>query len=298
MAYAHERGVIHRDLKPANILIDRNGQPKVTDFGLAKKADADSNLTGTGQILGTPAYMPPEQASGKADVGPLADVYSLGAILYCLLTGRPPFQAASPMDTLLQVLDREPVSPQAINSQISQDLDTICMKCLCKEAKKRYRSTHELGDELQRYLNGESILARPVGPLQRTWRWCKRNPALSFATTIAAFLLMSVAIAAPIVAYTQSQLRGQADKKAEEAQREKDEANRQKEKANRQLYLNRIALAQREWEADNPNVAWDELTECPVELRGWEHDYLSTLLTKSIHAETLKVGEVTRVSFY
>jgi serine/threonine protein kinase len=115
MAYAHERGVIHRDLKPANILVDINSQPKVTDFGLAKKTQADSNLTGTGQILGTPAYMPPEQASGNTDVGPLADVYSLGAILYCLLTGRPPFQAASPMDTLLQVLDRDPISPRALN---------------------------------------------------------------------------------------------------------------------------------------------------------------------------------------
>ena len=135
MAYAHERGVIHRDLKPANILIDRNGQPKVTDFGLAKKTEADSNLTGTGQILGTPAYMPPEQASGKTDVGPLADVYSIGAILYCLLTGRPPFQAANPMDTLLQVLDQDPVSPRALNSAIPRDLARVSSKMPRKELK-------------------------------------------------------------------------------------------------------------------------------------------------------------------
>lgn len=119
MAYAHGQGVIHRDLKPANILIDRNGDPKITDFGLAKRVQSDSNLTGTGQILGTPSYMAPEQARGKtAEVGPLADVYSLGAILYCLLIGRPPFQAANPMDTLLQVLEKEPIPPRQLNPSI------------------------------------------------------------------------------------------------------------------------------------------------------------------------------------
>ena len=192
MAYAHQRGVIHRDLKPANILIEENGQPKVTDFGLAKKTQADSNLTGTGQILGTPAYMPPEQASGKTDVGPLVDVYSFGAILYCLLTGRPPFRAASPMDTLLQVLDQEPAAPRILNPTIPRDLSTICLKCLEKETENRYRSANEVHDELERFLNGYPIHARPVGRLERAWRMVRRHPVRSGLA--ASFLLLMLAI--------------------------------------------------------------------------------------------------------
>ncbi len=175
MAYAHERGVIHRDLKPANILIDANGQPKVTDFGLAKKTEADSGLTGTGQILGTPAYMPPEQASGKTDVGPLADVYSLGAILYCLLTGRPPFQAASPMDTLLQVLDQEPVAPRRLDSKIPLNLESITLKCLRKNCNQRYKNCADLGDDLHRFLGGEPTVARPIGSIRYAWNWYWHN---------------------------------------------------------------------------------------------------------------------------
>ena len=176
MAYAHERGVIHRDLKPANILIDANGQPKVTDFGLAKKTEADSDLTGTGQILGTPAYMPPEQASGKTDeVGPLADVYSLGAVLYCLLTGRPPHQAASPMDTLLQVLERDPLPPRQLNPNIPQDLESVCMKCLQKNPSHRYGDATELVHELGRFLSGEPTHARPIGSFRYAWNWYWHN---------------------------------------------------------------------------------------------------------------------------
>lgn len=195
MAYAHERGVIHRDLKPANILIDQTGQPKVTDFGLAKRTEADSNLTGTGQILGTPSYMAPEQASGKVeDVGPLADVYALGAILYCLLTGRPPFQAANPMDTLLQVLGKEPVAPRKLNERIHVDLETICLRCITKEQGKRYRDSNELADEIGRFLNGEPIHARPISPGERAFRWCRRHPARFglIAATVALLVAGSV----------------------------------------------------------------------------------------------------------
>ncbi|MCU0720106.1 MAG: serine/threonine protein kinase, partial [Pirellula sp.] len=191
VAYAHERGVIHRDLKPANILLDQNEQPKVTDFGLAKKLGSDSNLTGTGQILGTPSYMAPEQASGQIDeVGPLADVYALGAILYCLLTGRPPFQAANPMDTLLQVLDKDPIPPRQLNAAIPVDLETICLKCLSKEPHRRYSNANELLQELGRFLRGEPIQARPVGRVEQAWRWCKRNPALAGSMATAAVLLI------------------------------------------------------------------------------------------------------------
>ena len=178
--YAHEHGVIHRDLKPANILLDPSGQPKVTDFGLAKKTEADSGLTGTGQILGTPSYMPPEQASGNVDrVGPLADVYSLGAILYCLLTGRPPFQAANPMDTLLQVLENEPIPPHQLNPAVPVDLETICLKCLRKEPGERYSTSGDLRAELKRFLNDEPIHARPLSRAERAWRWCKRRPLVA-----------------------------------------------------------------------------------------------------------------------
>ena len=190
MAYAHEKGVIHRDLKPANILIDPSGQPKVTDFGLAKKTESDSNLTGTGQILGTPAYMPPEQAAGKTDeVGPLADVYSAGAILYCLLSGRPPFQAASPMDTLLQVLDQQPVAPRTLNPRVPQDLNTICIKCLEKDPKRRYDSAADLAADLTRYLNREPIAAKPPSLNRLVQHWIGQNiGAIGWAAVVGAVL--------------------------------------------------------------------------------------------------------------
>ena len=137
--FAHQHGVIHRDLKPANILLDKNGNPRVTDFGLAKKIESDSGLTGSGQIMGTPSYMPPEQAGVKrGEVGPAADVYALGATLYALITGRPPFQASTPLDTVLLVVEAEPVPPSRLVPGLPRDLDTICLKCLEKDPRRRY----------------------------------------------------------------------------------------------------------------------------------------------------------------
>jgi len=166
IAYAHSQNVIHRDLKPANVLIDDSGQARVTDFGLAKKTDADSGLTATGQILGTPGYMPPEQASGESGtIGPAADIYSLGAILYALLTGRPPFQSGNVMDTLTAVLEQKPVPPSQLNPHLDPSLEKLCLKCLEKDPSSRYASADELIRDLRKYMDGESLSVESKAPL-------------------------------------------------------------------------------------------------------------------------------------
>jgi len=192
MGYAHAAGVVHRDLKPGNILVDRQGEPKVIDFGLARRVETDSTLTSTGMIIGTPSYMSPEQAQGEGGpLGPLTDVYSLGAVLYCLLTGRPPFQAATAFDTVRQVVEQEPVAVSALNPAVPLDLETICHKCLQKDPARRYVTAQALAEDLRRWERGEPITARPVSTLERGWRWVRRNPVVSslIATTVAAILL-------------------------------------------------------------------------------------------------------------
>lgn len=188
--YSHERGVIHRDLKPANILLNADGEPHVTDFGLARQVQADSSLTETGQVLGTPGYMAPEQASGQTQsAGPSADVYAIGATLYCAMTGRPPFQAASIMETLDQVINRRPVPPRDLNASIPIDLQTICLKCLRKDPARRYMSAASVEEDLRRFLDGRSIHARPVSSWERMRLWCRRNPVVTalIAALIAGF---------------------------------------------------------------------------------------------------------------
>jgi len=191
--YAHRRGVIHRDLKPANILLDQIGNPRVTDFGLAKKLQCDSGLTGSGQVVGTPSYMPPEQAGGeRGAVGPAADVYSLGATLYALLTGRPPFQAATAMDTLLMVISDEPVPLRRLNGSVPLDLETICLKCLEKEPGKRYASAAALVEDLRRFLAGEPIKARRTPLWERTLKLARRHPVAATLLTLGLIATVSL----------------------------------------------------------------------------------------------------------
>lgn len=178
--YLHKQGVVHRDLKPSNILLDADGDPYLTDFGLAKVFHADDQHTATGVIAGTPSYMAPEQAAGRAaEIGPATDVYSLGAILYELLTGQPPFVADNPLDVLLDVLSGDPLLPRRINPKVPRPLELICLKCLQKSPAERYPSAAALAEDLDRFARGEPPLVRPPSVVQRFWSWTRRQPALA-----------------------------------------------------------------------------------------------------------------------
>jgi len=190
--FAHQRGTLHRDLKPQNVLIDSNDQPRITDFGLAKVVGQASGLTESGAIMGSPSYMPPEQASGRLDrIGPHSDVYSLGAILYELLTGRPPFQAATAMATLRQVVDDEPAPPRKLNPNVPADLETICLKCLEKLPQQRYANARDLAEDLGRFLNHDPILARPASASRKVEQWVKRHPMVLSGVAALALLVVS-----------------------------------------------------------------------------------------------------------
>ena len=201
---AHIHGILHRDLKPQNILVDgKTDRTLVADFGVAKLAEGQEQLTQAGEVMGTPSYMSPEQARDSADVTALTDVYALGATLYHILTARPPFQAATPVETLRQVIDEEPAPPRQLNPSIDRDLETICLKCLQKELGRRYASAALLADDLGHYLRGEPIVARPIGPFGRTVRWCRRNPVTAFLLGSTATLLV-LALVIALVGYVKT----------------------------------------------------------------------------------------------
>lgn len=287
--YAHHKGVVHRDLKPANVLLDAN-VPKITDFGLAKLLDRPGQ-TETGRILGTPSYMAPEQARGQAQVvGPSADVYALGAILYELLTGRPPFQGVTPVDTIVHVLHEDLVPPRRLQPKIPRDLETVCLKCLHKEPGRRFATAADLADDLRRFLEGRAVRARRLSPLVQGWRWCRRNPAVA---VLAGALLLGAAIGFGGVIWglvrAERARQKEAVARAEEA--------RQREQAELALYYSRIALAEREWLANNVSRS-EYLLDCCLpgkgqpDRRGFEWYYLKRLCHadwKTIRASPFQV---------
>ena len=199
--FAHQRGILHRDLKPANVLLDPDGTPYITDFGLAKRTEDDSGLTRTGAVVGTPSYMPPEQARADKQMTTAADVYSLGAILYELLTGRPPFRAATTFETIRQVMEKDPDHPRVFNAHADRDLCAIALKCLQKAPEARYESAAALADDLDRWLNGEATKARPPSLAGQAWRWLKRNAGAAAGIvllgTVAGLLIVLLSFGTP-----------------------------------------------------------------------------------------------------
>jgi eukaryotic-like serine/threonine-protein kinase len=296
--YAHRQGVVHRDVKPSNVMVRPDGTPVVMDFGLAKRDAGEITMTLDGQVLGTPAYMSPEQARGEGHrVDGRSDEYSLGVILYQLLTGELPFRGNTRM-LLHQVLHDDPTPARRLNDKVPRDLETVCLKAMAKEPGRRYPSARALADDLRQFLGGRAIEARPVGRVERAWRWARRNPT---ATALFGVIALSAASLLTGAWWTNRQLRSALSetdlerKAAENARADADGRRAESEAAGREierqkgelqvalgraelhLYFSRISLAERAWLAGDLRQADRHLDECPPHLRGWEWRYLRRL---------------------
>ena len=292
--HAHMRGILHRDLKPANILIDSSGAPHVTDFGLAKRVDGGDEMTATGAVLGTPAYMSPEQADGRrGTITTATDVYGLGAILYALLVGKPPFGGDSVIDTLDAVRTRPPIALRKLNAEIPRDLELICLKCLEKNPIDRYRTAGALADDLKRWMADEPVSVRPVGFLEKTAKWARRKPTLAAAYSLAMLTILLGGLGGAAVwqwrlaeqagaRVEKNRLQavqdlGKADVARRKAFNAKADADEQRKKVQAIDYGRTVEVARQEWSDNNVAATRQLLDATSPELRGWEWDYVDRL---------------------
>lgn len=317
--HARQRGVLHRDLKPSNVLLDNKGEPHVTDFGLARRIGAESSLTATGAVLGTPSYMAPEQARGGKDVTTQADVYGVGAILYHLLTDKPPFKGVDALDTIRQVREQEPPRPRSVCPLVDRDLETICLKCLEKQSPRRYSSADALAEDLDRWSRGEPILARRAGTVERVLKWCRRHPAGTGLVGVTILFLLAAVGGVVALGYSRTLAdknrdlevaKAEAEEQKGEAERQRGEADTQRSRAEREeaeswrmLYFSRMHQANAAYQTGNIErviellTPYRELTPGKPDPRGFEWHYLWKMARGDLFTIRAHPGGINAVAY-